>query len=191
MDTLKKLLMATEEAILPDVSGALCKLSQVLLLTSVGILTASPGWAVVLAPTNITVTIPSGTTNQQGAGTRIYTGPGGTSSPAAALNSNPPQTAATSFVDDILLSSITFAGTTINSSTGIRSGLSNSRGAGALVVTPPGGTSPRRDLISATYGDTDTNSDGNNNPFVTKLSRLQLAYNRELVVSLNRVLCLQ
>lgn len=157
MDTLKKLLNATKEAALPDVPGTFGKLSKLLLLTSVGIFTASPGWAVVVAPTSITVRVPSGTTNGQTPGIITYTGPGGASGPTAALNSTPAQTAATSFVDDAILNSITFGSTTISNLT---PGLRNTRGAGALVTLD-------RNQISATYGDNDTASDNNPNPFVT------------------------
>ena len=169
MDTLKKLLNATKEATLPDVLGTFRKLSKVLLLTSVGILTASPGWAVVLAPTSITVRVlgtAGGTdesTNTQEDGSIVtYTGNGGTSGTGSALTSS--QTATTAFVDDIILNSITFGSgataTTINAATGLRPGLSNSRGSGAVVTAG-------RNLISATYGDSDTDTDGNPNPFVT------------------------
>ena len=54
MDTLKKLIMTTKEATLPDAGAFVRKLSKVLLLTSVGtVFLASPGWAVVVAPTSI------------------------------------------------------------------------------------------------------------------------------------------
>ena len=188
MDTLKKLLMATKAATLPDVPGAFRKLSQVMLLTSVSVLTASPGWAVVLAPTTITVTVPdrvAGTddsNNSQADGTSItYTGNGGASGAATSALSNSGQTISNPFVDDILLSSITFAGTTINSTStpatnGIRPGLSNSQGTGAFV-------SFGRDFISATYGGTsttattrDTSSDGNPNPYVTSSGNANAVY---------------
>ena len=153
MDTLKKLLNAAKEATLPDVPGTFRKLSKVLLLTSVGIFTASPGWAVTVAPTSITVRVPSGTTNGQTPGIINYTGSG--------LVSTPAQTAATSFVDDIILDSITFgSGATATTITSLTPGLRNSRGAGAFVTL-------NRNQISATYGDTDTASDNNPNPFVT------------------------
>jgi len=70
-------------------------LSKVLLLASMGtVLTTSPGWAAVLKPTNMTVTVPSGTRN---------TGTGSSTSP---------------YNDDILLNSLTFGGTTFQRNDG-------------------------------------------------------------------------
>lgn len=186
MDTLKKLLNATKEATLPDVPGTFGKLSKLLLLTSVGILTASPGWAVVVAPTSIVVSVPAGSNNSQPAGNITYTGNGGASGATTSALSSNGQTVTNAFVDDILLSSITFAGTTISSTsnpatTRIRPGLSNTQGTGALV-------SSGRNFISATYGGTsvtsptppnttrDTGSDGNPNPYVTSSGNPNAVY---------------
>jgi hypothetical protein len=107
MDTWKKLSMAHKNT--DQFSGDLMPkdatkksrklqqryLSKVLLLASMGtVLTTSPGWAAVLKPTGMTVTVPSNSNN---------TGTGSSSSP---------------YNDDILLNSLTFGGTTFQSNNG-------------------------------------------------------------------------
>lgn len=165
MDISKKLTMATKAPLLPNFSQAFVrKLSKVLLLTGVGtVLTASPGWAVAVAPTSITVSVPGTTANtadestntQVDGSTFTYTGSGGTAGSGSALTST--QTGAgTAFVDDVILQSVTFAGTTLST---LRPSLSSSGGSGARVITG-------RNLVSAAYGDTDSNTDNNANPYV-------------------------
>lgn len=155
MDNLKKLL-TTPTALLPGFSRAYAgKLSKVLLLTSVGILTASPScWAVVLAPTSLTVVVPTGSNNPQEDGLALtYTRTGSATSLTA---TNPNATnARQTYVDDILLNTVTFAGTTFQNS-------SNSfRNVQQLQVTS------QRQNINAEFGDSDTISDLNPNPFVS------------------------
>ncbi len=94
-----------------------------------------------------------------------YTGPGGTSGSGVALTGTPTaQTAATAFVDDAIMQSVTFGGTTLSA---LRPALAAGQG-GAQVV----GSST---LINPTYGDSDTNTDGNNTPFA-KSGNPGLAY---------------
>ncbi len=151
MDISKKLTMATKAPLLPNFSQAFVrKLSKVLLLTSVGtVLTASPGWAVTVAPTSITVSVPANGTNP--AAVRGTTQTYSRTGTATVLTGS---TAA--YVDDVLLQSVTFDGVTLST---LRPSLSSSQGSGALVTTG-------RNLVSAAYGDTDSNTDGNDNPYV-------------------------
>lgn len=119
---------------LPDFSGAfLRRLSKVLLLTSVStVLTASPGWAVVLTPTNVSVSTPSGSNN-------------------GTLNGSSSQP----YTDDILLNTVTFGSVTFQSTGNAFRTVQR-----AAVIT-------NRSGVNAEFGDNDTGSDLNSNPFVT------------------------
>ncbi len=86
----------------------------------------------VLYPTDMTVTVPAGSNNPAGAGT-----------------------SSTPFVDDALLTTITFGGTTF------------SVGADSFRDVLRAGVITNRDDVNAEFGDSDTGSDGNPNPFVT------------------------
>lgn len=111
------------------------KLSQILLLISSGIvLTELPGLTVALAPTSGSVILPpTGTSNNVGRN--------GIS-------------AASAFVDDIILDTITFSGVTF------------SRTQGALSYAQQATVTSGREYINAEYGDSDTGSDANPNPYV-------------------------
>lgn len=125
MDTLKKLSIASKAAFFAH---------KILLLTSLGtVLTASPGWATGIKPSSMTVSVPAGSNN----GTRDG------------------KSAATAFIDDILLDTITFGGVTFQSQN------SAFKAAQRVEVTSGAGQ------INAEYGDSDTGSDGNPNPFVS------------------------
>ena len=96
------------------------------------LLAANPGVALaLLQPTNVTITIPTGS-NNTGAG----------------------NSAATAFTDDILLSSLTFSGSTF---------LTNSGNVQPIQATFIASGNAN---VNAEFGDNDTNSDGNDNPFV-------------------------
>lgn len=120
------------------------QLSKVLLLTSVGtVLTASPGWAVGIKPTAVTVTLP----------------PTGTSNNPGTVNGNAPGTSANPYTDDILLSSITFG----SGKSAVTFQSSNNSFFPVLqtwVVNQP-------ETINAEFGDNDNGSDNNHNPFVS------------------------
>lgn len=119
----------------PDFPGAfVSNLSKVLLLASVGtVLTTSPGWAAVLKPTSVNVTVPTNSQN-------------GTRNGASAGQA---------YVDDILLDSITFSGTTFRSNNGQFRAIER-----ANVISGAAN-------VNAEFGDNDTGSDGNPNPFVS------------------------
>ncbi len=160
--------MVTKAKLLPNLSQAFVgKLSEVLLLTSVGILTASPGWAVVVAPTSITVSVPAGSNNAQADGsTQTY------SLPATA-----PISAANTYVDDVLLQSITFSGTTFTSTNLLRDTQRFEVTAGRANINAEygqGGTTAS--YIGGTATITDTNSDTNPNPFVSSGSSTEGTY---------------
>lgn len=145
MDTLKKLSMATKAVFLAhrdtnqiNSQFPLDYLRKLLLLTSVGVLIASPGWAVPIKPNSLSVSSPSGTTNPTGSGT------GSSSRP---------------YVDDVILNSITF-GSSSNPVAFRRTNNEIRTIQNARVITG-------RANINAEYGDSDTNSDGNPNPFVS------------------------
>lgn len=90
------------------------RLAKALLLASFGAaLAASPGRAMVIAPTSLTVVVPTGSNNAQADGSRYtYSRTTGT---ALVSDSGNPAGASTAFVDDILLNSVTFGGTTFSS----------------------------------------------------------------------------
>jgi hypothetical protein len=99
-------------------------------------------------PSQLTVSIPAGTQNSAGAGTKTCT-IGGSSSCDGGLSTG----AAT---DDLFLETITFAGTTFSAAaTEIIPGI-------ASVFLEGGGGSN----VNAEWGDNDTNSDGNPDPFI-------------------------
>lgn len=156
--------MATKAALLPDFPQAFGrKLSKALLLTSVGtVLTASPGWAVVVAPTSITVAVPGTaggideSNNTQADGSTFTYSRTGTATSLTSTQTG----ASTAFVDDVLLRSITFAGVTFQ-----RNSTYNIVEAVRVRVTSG------RANINAEFGDQDLanngGSDGNPNPFVS------------------------
>ena len=124
----------------PDFPGAfVSNLSKVLLLASVGtVLTTSPGWSAVLKPTSVNFTVPTNSQN----GTR---------------NGN---SAGQAYVDDVLLNNITFGGTTFRSNSNINN--SQFRAVERVNVRSSGASN-----VNAEFGDNDTGSDGNPNPFVS------------------------
>lgn len=150
MDTLKKRLMADKAALLPNFSRAfVCKLSQVLLLISVSTgLTASPGWAVALKPNKIVVSVPSNSNNPQGNGDYNYNADNSAAPTKLTGNTQ-------AYVDDVLLKEMEFGGGTIFlTNTNMR------QSARAQVFS-------NRSAINAEFGDSDTGSDSNPNPFVS------------------------
>lgn len=152
MDISKKLPIANRAALVSMPQAFVSKLSKILLLTSIGtVLAASPGWAVALKPTQLSVSVPAGSNNPQADGSTLTYNIQGSGSTAKLVGTT---TAATqTFVDDVLLSTITFGGVTLNSG--------NMRQASKARVVSG------RTYINAEYGDQDTGSDGNPNPFVS------------------------
>lgn len=143
--------MTTKAELMPNFPQAFVgKLSKVLLLTSVGILTTSPGWAVTIGPTSLTVSVPVGSNNSQADGsTQTYSRTTQTGVQPLAITNG----VAGTYVDDVLLQTIIFSGTTFNSTN--------------LSATERFNVTVGQNNINAEYGDSDTGSDGNPNPFVS------------------------
>ena len=128
------------------------------------------------------MSVPTGSTNSQGGGTTQTYTPGGTAT----------ATAANTYVDDVLLQTVTFSGTTINTS-GINDSLLFRVITGREDVSPDfgqAGTEAGYRPPGGTSAITDTGADGNPNPFVsaritTKGQRVTQAQQDNLVANQN------